>query len=292
MFKREEEGLLRTEDSYLRDALLAGTEPDISFGVKGESIFNGPGGLGEHFHFVNNIGIDLMHTVNEGIIPNLMEAVIKRMHRDNNNDFKIKILEQRVKNFDYGVRVENKPRKIFNVASIQKMKFKLTASETKTFLYNFFLIVGDFVPLDSLERRAIINLQHLVRLVYKKKFDLKVDPNRIAVCVENYINHCIKLACPVTPKSHLLVHLPNHIEKLGVPEDISTDRFEGKNAQVKQKTNTNNKLNLLETLTVKSQLVLAESINSGFKTGIEFSNLFLGVHNPLTNTNKLFLRTK
>lgn len=134
----ENENLLRTKDSYDRDA---GLKDPQHTGIRGPTVFNKILG----FNIIDNAVLDLMHDILEGIA----EYVI-------NNLLDYYILEKGLFTLNYlnlGVKKykqigKNKPADIKIDLLTNKIKIKMSASEIKDVVLFLGFIIGDIAASD------------------------------------------------------------------------------------------------------------------------------------------------
>ncbi|XP_038580037.1 uncharacterized protein LOC119906766 [Micropterus salmoides] len=121
-------------------------------GIKQDSCLN----TLEYFHVTENVGVDIMHDVLEGVAP----LEVKLLLRHYIFEEKLLCLEQlneRIASYDYGYsNTKNKPSEILNLKS--ETAIKQTAAQMWCLIQNLPLLLGDIVSPESLHWQLFILL--------------------------------------------------------------------------------------------------------------------------------------
>ncbi|KAK9736409.1 hypothetical protein QE152_g12506 [Popillia japonica] len=132
----EHDATIRTVENYNVDLY------DNQCGIKDDCIFNEL----QHFHCVLNTGVDIMHDIYEGIcrydIGHILSYYIYEKRY-----FTINHLNHNLKCFNFCN--ENKPPLISEV-QVKKKYIMFSASEMKSFIRVFGVLIGEFIPVNDL----------------------------------------------------------------------------------------------------------------------------------------------
>lgn len=197
--------LLRNEQNYLDDIK---TNDVSKTGIQRESIFNKI----KDFHIMNNITVDIMHDILEGVCVYVMRDLIDYLVYEKKY-FTLEFLNTRIKKFCYAGE-SNVPTEIRIDKITKKIKVKMSAAEMKCFVTYFGLIISDKVSRDDEVWELYVHLRRIFDIVYSPKMikntakQLKLLIKAHHVIYKTFFGH-------LKPKFHFLTHYPNIMLKYG-----------------------------------------------------------------------------
>lgn len=119
------------------------TNDGLNDGVKEKCVFNKI----EGFHVTENLTVDLMHDVFEGVCTYIMRSLINTFISKPEYYFSLETLNARIKNFGFGpLGNKNRPPIITMQRLTNSLTLKMSASEMLNLVRCFGLITGDLVP--------------------------------------------------------------------------------------------------------------------------------------------------
>lgn len=251
----EDERLLRNDINYLEH--LERNCPS-STGIKERCVWLSV----KNFSLFDQVGVDIMHDILEGVGKYVMSFLIIKYIRDLKY-FTLQILNDRIDNFDYGPDSTSKPCAL-SMEYISKGNVRLSASEMLSFLRYFGLLVGDFVSTDDDYWQLYIVLRKIMDLLMSSMINeasCQLLKFLVAELNELYLSlsgECLK------PKFHFLVHYHSMLSKFGPLNHIWSMRFEAKHRLSKIAARaTFNRRNLTKSLAIKHQFQLNEIFIKG-----------------------------
>lgn len=250
---REQPDLMRSKESYKTCVDAAKNFTDrgkpIDFkhtkGIKRECIFN----CLESFHVLDNITLDVMHDINEGLIPFFLATFFEYL--DVANVVKKAEIFRMVRDFNYGFLCnQNKPSPLcFDSSNLGQ-----NASQLYFIMVHLPFIFAEFKAQLNEIWEAVGSLLNVIQIVYSDK----ICDYDISELNENIKTHykwlCERFHKALIPKHHIVLHYPNAIKKVGPLKSNWMMRFEAKHKfftlAAKQ---TNNFVNIAKTLARKHQ---------------------------------------
>ncbi|XP_016663981.2 uncharacterized protein LOC107885069, partial [Acyrthosiphon pisum] len=248
---------LRTIDNYATDVDVE----NVSLtGIKELCIWNSI----ESFHVVNNLSVDLMHDLLEGVCNYDMSGILRSFILDSKY-FSVETLNSKIQLFDYGpIEIRNRPPLISEQAlkSTKSMACKMSAAEMWCFIRYFGLIVGDMVPIGSEFFHLYILLKQIVDLSTSKCIGTGC-PSLLRELITEHNSLYIRLMhTHLKPKFHYLTHYPYIMENVGPLINIWSMRFEAKHREFKIAAQAiSSRKNICYTLTLKKQLKVAHQFS-------------------------------
>lgn len=199
-------------------------------GIKSRCIFNSL----RTFHVVNNLMVDIMHDLLEGVCHYDLCAILNviifvRQY------LTLETLNDRVQNFNYGPDFGNKPT-LITAEHIQGEKLKMSASEMLFFVRNFGLMIGDLVPHNDESwklYKVLVEILDFVLAPFVVDNSYDYLANLIA---EHHEIYCGFYGFTLKPKHHFMVHYPRIMLLVGPLINIWSLRFEGKHRPVVKQT--------------------------------------------------------
>ena len=150
----EDPKLLRTIESYEKDV------QNQSRGVKERCVLNSI----PNFHNVDNISIDPMHDIFEGVcryeLGKLLHTFIVK-----DKLFSLETLNSRLRFFDYGIKTSANIPPVISIDTMKKGHLIYSASEMACFVQNLGLIIGDLVPKENKTWKIYILLRKIISII-------------------------------------------------------------------------------------------------------------------------------
>ncbi|KAJ8037460.1 hypothetical protein HOLleu_18274 [Holothuria leucospilota] len=249
--KQEEENInmIRPRQNFTQDVEI----DDLSeTGVARSSILNEL----SYYHVVENLALDYMHDLLEGVVPMEVKMVLKALI--DLHMFSLLELNSRISSFSYGfTEKQNCPTQYtMHGLSNPKGSSGQKAAQMQCLLLNLPLIIGDKVDENSDYCELILILIDIYKLITAPSISLKATFMLKAIIKDH---HCMFKelfpAMTLTPKHHHLAHYPRAIRLLGPLSQYSAMRFEGKHKTLKCfAKNANNFLRIDKTVARMHQI--------------------------------------
>lgn len=222
----------------------------------------------ESFHVTNNLSVDLMHDLLEGVCNYDISGILRNLILDSKY-LTIETLNNRIQFFDYGfIDIRNRPPLVseFKLKSSHPLVCKMSAAEMWCFIRYFGLMVGDLIPSESEFWHLYILLRKIVDLTTSKCIGPEC-PLLLKVLIAEHNSLYMRLMnTSLKPKFHYLTHYPFIMEKVGPLINIWSMRFEGKHREFKMAAQAiTSRKNICYTLTLKNQLKVAHQFSQNFK---------------------------
>lgn len=270
----EDETLLREKQSYQKDVVENKFEKT---GIKEECIFNKL----NKFDITENMSVDIMHDVSEGIIPYTLSNVLESLIKE--NVITLDTINKRIESFRYNeLEKSNKPRVLFfsqGKKGGQKLKIKQSASEMLCLCRYLGLMIGDLIPGDNRYWKLLICLRKIIGILMSPILD-KGQIQNLKILIAKHNAKYIEFFGNLKPKMHIWVHYHRIIELNGPVVHFSSLKFERKNKELKETAvGTTSNVNLPFTIAIRHQLKLCYSLEFSPPT---HRNIILG---PVINSN-------
>lgn len=261
----EDSSKIRKIDEYNRVIKHIENCIDVDFkeskGIKMKCILNDL----QYFHTLTNWSVDIMHDLNEGIVPFAGKELFLKLIEL--NLYSVERLNDWVMHFDYGLlNQRNHPSCI----SLEKTHLHQNASQNKCLLQHIPFIFWKHRNIAELKDlwNCIGSLLRIFVICYSTEITKK-NVEFLRKEIENHLNILIKLKRQLIPKHHFLVHYPRIIEEMGPLIILCMIRFEGKHKILKSfLSNTSNWKNITHTIATKHQQYLA-LVDQSFTIQIE-----------------------
>lgn len=239
---------LRTKESHQENIELINENPHSTLteskGVRMDCVFNSL----DSYQMFDNISIDIMHDLHEGIIP----AFLSRFF---NFCLSNRIISERdiickIRDFNYGPLFKKKKPSII---SLKKPHLGQSATQSYCIIIHlpfiFYELKAKLQSIWPILEELLLCLQ-----IVMSTNITEVNLQRLETHIERFLDGIILLDGTLMPKMHLLTHYPGAIRKVGPLKHLWTMRFECKhlvftNAAKK----TNNFKNIKRTLAMKHQ---------------------------------------
>lgn len=245
---------MRTKTSYEQCLTIVEKSRAIdlkqSFGVKRPCVFNEIGS----FHILENLTVDVMHDILEGVGSFLIDESLKWMCQ---NGFTEDDVVAKVRDFNYGpISKKNKP----SILAWDKSKLGQSAIQVYCLLTNFpFIFVereSDLIPI----WRPVQTLLGIMQIVFSDlitESDLRTLTKLIA---EHLSSVKSTFDCRLKVKHHILTHYPTVIREMGPVIYMSMMRMDAKHKIFTDLArNTQNFVNITKTLAERHQNCIAWS---------------------------------
>lgn len=235
-------------------------------GVNEESVLSDV----ETFEVTDNPSVDIMHDVFEGVCVYDMGHIlydfifVKRY-------FTLETLNFQLIAFDYDKTITNKPT-TFKEKVLRNRQVKMTASEMRTFVRIFALLVGDFIPDNEPIWKFYLILRDIIDILLCRQVQ-----NEIIIVLKEKIKEHHRLYVDLfhdslKPKHHYMVHYPFIMSQSGALVNLACDRFESNHQlSVQDAKAIKSRKNIAYTLAVKQQLRCAYRFmtRKGLDTALE-----------------------
>lgn len=240
--------LLRNWEQYNLD-LIEGDV--INSGIKEACIWHDI----PNFRVVDQVGVDIMHDLLEGVCKYDMTFLILYYINDL-KIFSLEVLNNRMIHFDYGPDKGSKPT-VLNAEYIKKHNIRLSASEMMTFVRYFGLFIGDFVPRNDPVWNLYILLRQILDLLISGSLQKGCSEYLQTLIAEHHDLYLKYSNLDLKPKFHFMLHYHTLLNKFGPLISLWSMRFEAKHRISKISANTSsNRRNICKTLAIKHQLQL------------------------------------
>lgn len=242
----ENSGLLRNKLQHDIDCKIG----NVSLtGVNEESALNEI----ETFEVTDNLSVDIMHDVFEGVCIYDMGHILYRLIFIKSY-FTVETLNFRLIIFGYNKTITNKPIE-FKEKAVRKKSVKMTASEMRTFVRIFALLVGDLIPDNDFVWKFYLILRDIIEIILCRQMQkemYRILKERIA---EHHRLYVTLFHDTLKPKHHHMIHYPSILPQSGVLINLACDRFEANHQPAMQDAKaTRSRKNIAYTLAVKQQL--------------------------------------
>lgn len=255
----ESQSRMRTKESYEQciERIKSMTKIDykVTCGIKSHCELNRL----QYYHIIENKSIDIMHDINEGVIPKCMHTFFSKLLPL--KLFNEKQLIQKIQYFDFG---EMYQKNLPSIIVLSKDNLGQNATQSKCL---FFHLPHIFYELRHDERlddvwSAIKCLCRITQTIYSNKI-IERDLISMEEDISTFIKLHRKMGGKVTPKIHFMIHYANTIRHMGPPVHMSMIRFESKHKHLKDLVkHTHNFQNILFSIAMKHQEKLVLVSNS------------------------------
>lgn len=250
---KEEPQLIRTKESYQKCMQAAAEfnrlEKPIDFkvtkGIKRPCIFNEL----QNFHILDNPTMDVMHDVNEGVIPFFLQKLFD--YCDSKKIVKKSEISRLIRDYNYGfLHKQNKP----SVVNFERSNLGQNAKQIYSIMIHLPFIFAKYRDQLKDVWIAMENLLKAMQIIYSHRI-CEDDLANLTKYIELHYKLLIKLFnAMLKPKHHNVLHYPNTIRKTGPIIYSWMMRFEAKHQFfTRAAKNTNNFINIAKTLAKKHQ---------------------------------------
>ena len=249
----EEKFVRRTKNSYDLQVSMITEDPDMiqTYGVKSKSPLNNL----NFFHVIGGLPPDISHDLFEGVLPETLRHLTIAFIQE--GLFTLEQLNEKISSFKYADPDKaNKPQFQTNFQGLQKLKFRMTATEMWTFARLYPLMVGTYVPEDHSKWSCLMILLDVLDLVCARSFS-EADLYNLKRSVEEFLKSYAILFPEnnIKPKFHYLLHYASEIRVSGPPCTKWCLRFEGKHNFFKEiSARSKNRINLTKTMAYPEEI--------------------------------------
>lgn len=254
---KEDPNIMRTKESYAKCVEIAekfiesGEKIDLkkTKGIKRLCIFNEL----SSFNVLENITLDVMHDVNEGIIPFYLHSFFE--YCDTKNIVKKNEMMEMIRDFNYGfLNSRNRPSTLM----FERTNLGQNATHSYTIMIHLPFIFERFN--ENLKDIWISaeSLMSMMRVIYSRNIS-EEDIARLSTDIEVHYNFLIDIfKTKLIPKHHNVLHYPSAIRQIGPLINYWMMRFESKHLFFTTAAKrTNNFVNIAKTLAFKHQEALS-----------------------------------
>ena len=255
--------VLRNMENYSYHAQQAAADRTqcTTYGVKKDSPLHK---YLTHFHVTSGLPPDIAHDLLEGIVPYEIALCLK--HFITQGFFSLEYLNKKITSFEYEHHDRvNRPQVISaNYADPHKLSVGGNASENRTLIRLFPLLVGDKIPYGDPVWELLLALREIVEILFAPK----VQKDMVTVMEVKIGEHkeLFKMLFPhhkLKPKHHFIDHYPHLTRCFGPLALCQTLRFEGKHSFFKNVVkHIMNFKNICLSLAVRHQLFQASMLAS------------------------------
>lgn len=244
----EDVTLLRTSTNYESDLL---TNNVAETGIKERCIWLDVKG----FDLFNQVGVDCMHDILEGVAKYVMNFVLLQYIR-HFKLFSLFFLNERLHAFAYGPDSKNQPCSL-SIEHLIQGNVRFSASEMLTFLRYFGLLVGDLVPRGDDTWALYLQLRKVLEIVLCTAFANGTDELLQSTIAELNQMYMSVTHVHLKPKFHHMIHYHSALKKFGPLVSLWSMRFEAKHRISKIAARAScNRRNITWSLSMKHQLNL------------------------------------
>lgn len=250
-FTEERTSYLRNKENYEEN------ENSSTDGIKELCVFHEI----TNFHITENISVDFMHDLLEGVCVYVMTLVIFELIFTKKY-FTLVTLNSRINSFPFNNN-SNKPPEISKHRLSKDSCLKMSASEMLTLVRFFGLIVGDLILNKNDECWQLCKYLRQIIDLLTSPLLISSTAKQLKLLIKNDIELHVKLFGSMKPKFHNLVHYPEILLNNGPCINFWYMRFQSRHRDIKanaQSTNCNK--NLLVTIATKQKLQFASIIQT------------------------------
>lgn len=213
----EDPTLLRTVQNYESDVL---TNDYKKTGVVTETCFNNVAS----FHVTTSCAMDVTHDIAEGMQHYEVAEMLLYFIKNRNIPLTLKILNERMKNFNYGDIEKGNTQTTIGMTHLNNRKLKMSASEMVCFARHLGLMIGDLIPEDDPVWKFHLAAMEFLDLCFLPSYsedELGRLENVIAKKNQMFVT---LFKSKLKPKHHYSCHYPSAIRKYGPLRYLKTIR--------------------------------------------------------------------
>lgn len=202
----------------------------------------------QSYDIFNNVSLDLMHDVHEGIIPSFLTAFFE--HCTWNRIESEQNLVSRNRDFNYGPLFSQKKPSILNM---KKAHLGQNACQLYCMILHLPLIFYDLKDKLNTYWTLLEDLLQILQILMSIEIT-ESDLNRLEKLIDRYLSGLMALKGKLIPKEHFLTHYATAIRKMGPLKNLWTMRFESKHKFFTNAARrTHNLVNINKTLALEHQ---------------------------------------
>lgn len=224
-------------------------------GIKKRCLFNNL----QNFHILNNCTVDVMHDLNEGVIPFfvkfLFERIIQKKIASANE------LQALCRDHNYGwFWRKYKPSAI----KFERSNLNQNAMQSYCLILNLPFILIEFRPKLQPEWRAMECLLQALQIIYSTRIR-QSDIDRLRSLLKEHLSFLIEMGLSLLAKHHMTIHYPNLMMRIGPLIHSWMMRYESKHKMFTDMVHlTNNYKNLPFTLAKRHQARICVNKSNAF----------------------------
>lgn len=202
-----------------------------------------------HFHILENLSVDLMHDVHEGVIPFLLQNLFT--HCIDTKIFKIDDIRNMIHFFNYGIlNKSNRPSKL----KVDKGNLGQSAHQSYCLMVNLPFILLKFKNKLLNVWKPVETLLQIIQILFSDKI-IENDLARLTSLIDSHLSSLKNIfKVDLLPKHHFLLHYPTVIRMMGPVIFMWTMRMEAKHHFFKELVRKKkNFINLTKSLSYKHQ---------------------------------------
>lgn len=246
--------------------LIDNENPDFkeSKGVKKYCVFNDL----QNFHILNNCSVDVMHDVNEGVVPFFIKFLFERIIQKKITS--ASELQALCRDHNYGwFWKKYKPLSI----KFERKNLNQNAMQSYCLMLNLPFILIDFRPKLGTEWKAMECVLQMLQILYSTRIH-QADINRLRHLLKEHLSYLIKMGQNLLPKHHMTTHYPNLIMKMGPLIHSWMMRYESKHKVFTDLVHlTNNYKNLPLSLAKRHQARVCLNMINAFTVKSDVSKI-------------------
>lgn len=219
---KEDKSTIRKVEDYEKCVDLAIKSKNIDLSLtKGIKKFCSLNQL-ENYHIFINKSVDLMHDLNEGIIPLVIKKVClfcieKKIVTEDE-------LVKKIRDFNFGIL--NK-KNIPSLVNFQKKNLNQNATQLYCLIIHLPFILSPFQAKLKEIWSCVETLLQIMQILYSSCIT-EVNVMELEKLIEVHLEDYQKFFLPLIPKQHFLVHYPNIIREMGPVKNFWMMRAEAK----------------------------------------------------------------
>lgn len=208
------------------------------------------------FHILDNPTVDVMHDINEGIIPFLIKCVINSCVAS--RLFSLDEVSLMIQYHDYGwLKRQNIPSEL----NLDKRSLGQNAKQSICLFQNLPFILYEHRKYPALKSvwNCVTSLLRIVEIVYSDEIT-EIELDQLKNLISAHLTGIREIGETLIPKHHFITHYPSVIRAVGPVINMTMMRYEGKHKVFKifaEKTLNFKDIN--KTLAVKHQEILCSS---------------------------------
>lgn len=256
VLSKEDMSKIRTRESYQNNIAIVDNSIDVSLDeTKGIKYFCNLSNL-LYFNIIENPTADIMHDLNEGLIPFLLKHFFTFCFSQ--HLFTLNELNWMVQFHDYGrLSQKNIPSNI----GLDKRSLGQNAAQSKCLFQNLPYILYKYrdQPAIKCVWKCVTSLLRITEIAYSEEYtenDLQELEQNIFVHLES-IRDCFNVS--LIPKHHFVLHYPRIMRIMGPLKHMNMFRYESKHKVFKKKAETSSFRNVNKTLAKNHQQKLCRS---------------------------------
>jgi len=191
----------------------------------------------QYFHTVDNVTVDIMHDVLEGVAPYELKLILFSFVYEKKY-FSLQLLNSRLASLNYGyIDRRNKPTALSEAELKDQQRNGLSQKAAQMFCLLIVLpfVVGAEVPHNDKMWHLFLLLRDIIDIIFA---DMCTVADSVILRHKVEDHHCLfKSVFPqkhLLPKHHMMLHYPHVMRKVGTLCRCSSMRFEAKHYETKR----------------------------------------------------------